>query len=72
MDIVLPVGDKPTGFLATDESSFAKALGEALLVGMDGVEGPEMRARARAAVLKYGDVEFRAGWMRSVVPYIFV
>ncbi|NP_001171793.1 asparagine-linked glycosylation protein 11-like [Saccoglossus kowalevskii] len=64
MDIVINYNDKPTGFLANDEESYANAM--ETILKMPAQQRMEMRKNARKSVVRFSEQEFNDNFLNSV------
>ncbi|UYV71642.1 ALG11 [Cordylochernes scorpioides] len=66
LDIVVPVGNQPTGFLATTEEEFAAAMAHVL--AMSAEERAAIVARARQHVRKFSNENFTQAFLQAIKP----
>lgn len=60
LDIVVPINDQPTGFLASDVKSYATCM--AKIFSLSDRERMEIQQSARTHVHKFSDAEFENGF----------
>lgn len=64
LDIVVPYQDKTTGFLASDEASYADAMEKVFRMSIN--ERQEIREAAKASVVRFSDQEFEISFLAAV------
>ncbi|GFR96963.1 GDP-Man:Man(3)GlcNAc(2)-PP-Dol alpha-1,2-mannosyltransferase [Elysia marginata] len=68
LDIVVQHGNKPTGFLASDEDSYAAAM--KTIFEMSSVERLEMRENARQSISRFSEEEFETVFLLLCEPLL--
>jgi alpha-1,2-mannosyltransferase len=61
LDIVVPVDDQPTGFLASDVATYARCMSDIFALSED--DRTDIQRNARTSVQKFSDAEFENGFL---------
>lgn len=64
MDIVVPYQGQNTGFLASDEDTYADAMEKVFKMSVD--ERRKIREAAKASVVRFSDQEFETAFLAAV------
>lgn len=68
LDIVIPYEDKPTGFLADSEVSFANSMANIFRLGTQ--KRLEICQNARKAAERFSDDNFKKNFLHVVTPFV--
>lgn len=66
LDIVVPYNEKPTGFLASDEESYSKAMMQ--IFNMDPQDRLELRQNARDSLNRFSEEQFELRFIDLCQP----
>ena len=66
MDIVIEWDDKPTGFLASDVTSYARVM--ETIFSLEPLERQAIRENARKSVARFSEAAFEVGFLRCTEP----